>query len=157
MLDLDLDGPAWFLTGRTDYPTLFRALVDVLPSSSILYFEGGRPHGAMMSFLVANVAGAHGAITAATLWPKPSTYHVPATTTNLLALATLAESCAEPEVALHFHVYDRDRMLLQWFDAFHGPMMLAPEFPRSLVESLASTLAMSFAWRSGRRGAPDAP
>jgi hypothetical protein len=79
-----------------------------------------------------------------TLWPRPAYYHVPATPRTLAELALLAESHAEPELAIHFHVYRTGKVLLEWHDAFSQPLLLDGELPESKVRDFASAPGMSF-------------
>ncbi|MBN1360829.1 MAG: hypothetical protein JW993_09565 [Sedimentisphaerales bacterium] len=140
---LDLDQPFWKLTGKTDFPCLLRAIANLLPEDSILYLEGGSPNKELRAFFSRHAVPEREHVAVATLWPRPQCYHVPATRENLEELAGLAERCAAPELAAHFHVYRQGKVLLEWHDAFTQPMLLSAELPKDRVESFALALSMS--------------
>lgn len=137
------DEPRWELDGATDFPRLFHALVDFLPPAATLYFEDGSPSGDLRRFLDANALPERGQIDGGTIWLKPRCYHIPATKRNLTELAKLSESCAEPELAIHFLVYADGRILIDWHDAFDDPIWLLGDIARGEVEGLAEALSMS--------------
>jgi len=140
---LDTSQPFWELDGKTDFPHLLRALHDLLPEGCILYFEGGSPTKAPLTFLNARQIPEQSHVAVATLWPRPACYHVPATPENLLELAKVAESCAEPELAIHFHVYRNTEVLLEWHDAFTQPMLLSGVLAENKVRAFAEALNMT--------------
>lgn len=142
-IHLDTRQAFWELDGRTDFPHLLRALDDLLPEESILYFEDGSPGKALLAFLKAHKAPQQTHVAVGTLWPKPACYHVPATRQNLSELAHLAESIAAPELAVHFHVYHSAEVLLEWHDAFAQPMLLSGILPESKVTACAESLGMT--------------
>jgi len=137
----------WELKGNTDFPRLLRALIDFVPNSSILYFEGGTPNERLLEFFAIRAVPECMHISMASLWPRPLVYHVPATAKNLTDLAHIAETCAGPELAIHFHVYENGRVLLEWHDVFHQPMFVSGVMNETLVKTLAKTLGMSACYR----------
>ena len=139
---LNMRGPFWELDGQSDFPSLLRALVDLLPQGSVLYFEGGSPNSQLLDFFHDHAIPEQAHIAVAVLWPRPRYYHVPATRQNLWALADLAESCAGPELAVHFHVYRSGKILLEWHDAFTQPMLLSGGIPEEQVRSFAEAMSM---------------
>lgn len=139
---IDIHQPFWELDGKTDFPHLLRALTDFLPDGSILYFEGGSPRKELRAFLNAHAIPEESHVAVAILWPKPVYYHVPATEQNLARLADLSEYCAEPELAVHFHVYHQGKVLLEWHDAFGQPMLLDGDIPEAKIASFADALLM---------------
>lgn len=54
------------------------------------------------------------------------------------------EHHAAPELAIHFHVYQGDAVLLQWYDAFADPMWLSRLFSEVHIESLADRMGTPF-------------
>ncbi len=141
-ISLNLTVPFWKLEGKTDFPNLLRALRDLLPDGCILYFEGGTPRGRLFDFFNAQTIPEQTHVAAGTLWPKPSYYHILATTENLTVLAKIAESYAEPEIAIHFHVYRNGNVLLQWHDAFSHPMLLSRDLSEEKIRCFAKVLSM---------------
>ncbi len=163
-ITLDLNQAFWELEGKTDFPHLLRALTDVVTDDSVLYFEGDTPNKKLLEFFNANAIPERAHVTVSTLWPRPCYYHVPATKDNLANLAEISESCAEPELAVHFHVYRKGKVLLKWHDAFSDPMLLSGDFLEGTVSTFAQALSMKFKrWENSveqaaaqRRGKPRA-
>jgi len=152
-VSFDTDEPFWELDGRTNFPRLFRALADLLPDDCILYFEGGSPRSMMQDFFRTHSIPEQTHVAVATLWPRPTCYHIPATAQNLAHLADLTESCGEWEVAVHFHIYRSGRVLLEWHDIFANPMLLDGRVPAAKVKTFAEALKKNVA----RRGDPAGP
>ena len=149
-LHLDTERPFWELKGTTDFARLFRALTDFLPElpeGCILYFEGGSPDREVREFFETHAIPEQANIALGTVWPRPERYHVPATPENLKRLETLAEGRAEPELADHFHVYRKGKVLLQWHDAFDQPMLLDGDIPESKVKDFARKVSMEYKLR----------
>ncbi len=137
---LDTSRPFWELEGKTDFPCLLRALAALLPEGCVLYFEGGSPTKSLSDFFRANGIPKQSHVAVAILWPRPVCYHVPATPENLSRLAELAEHHVAPELAVHFHVYRKAEVLLEWHDAFGQPMLLSGTLPERNVQAFAKTL-----------------
>ena len=58
-------------------------------------------------------------------------------------LARLSEAAlhhAEPEICDHVHFYRDGNALVQWFDAFSGPLLVSKLVPRERVEQFASAV-----------------
>lgn len=140
---LDTGRPYWELDGNTDFPRVLRALADLLPGDSVLYFEGGSPPKALQDFLDTHKTAEQAHVAPGTLWPRPTCCHVPATSENLARLARLTESCRTPELAIHFHVYCHAEVLLEWHDAFTEPMLLSAALPEERVEAFAQSVEMT--------------
>lgn len=158
-LSLNLNEPFWELKGKTDFPTLLPALNEILPDNSILYFEGGSPSGQLLDFLNAKLIPEQAHVAVATTWPRPHCYHIPATSENISTLADISERIAEPELAVHFHVYTQGEIILQWHDAFSDPMLLSGKLTADRVQSFAGKLKMKITkWKnaSEQENQPDA-
>ena len=143
-IHLDPKHPFWEVSGETDFPSLLTALADLLPEGCILYFEDGSPSGELLDFLRAHEVPERAHVAYGTIWPKPRVFHVPVVPETLQRLAELTRSCAAPELAIHFHVYLNQTVLLEWHDAFGQPMLLSGEFPEERVRTFAERLHMSY-------------
>jgi hypothetical protein len=53
-------------------------------------------------------------------------------------------SRAYPELAIHFHAYRNQTVLLECHDAFTQPMLLSGEFPEQQIRAFAERLRMSY-------------
>ncbi len=141
---LDMTRPFWEVSGETDFPSLLTVLPDLLPKESVLYFEGGSPSGALLEFLRAQEVPERAHVAYGTIWPKPRVFHLPATLQTMRRLTEMTRSCAYPELAIHFHVYRSQSVLLEWHDAFTQPMLLSGELPEQKVRTFAERLSMSY-------------
>lgn len=137
-----MEQPFWELDGNTDFPSVLRALVALLPEGSVLYFEDGRPTGRLLEFIESHRIDPQSHVAAGTIWPRPWFYHIPATAANLLELAGLLGEFAESELAIHFHVYCAEKIILEWHDAFTQPMHLAGTFQEEKVTMFGEGLNM---------------
>jgi len=146
---MDTARPFWEVEGKTTFAALLRALAEFLPDGCILYFEGGFPDRELLAFFDKRAIPEQTHVAVAILWPRPMYYHVPATQPNLVELSVLAMSRAEPEMAVHFHVYRDGKVLLQWHDAFSDPMLMDGDIPESQVNSFAEGLGMTFKFQKG--------
>lgn len=143
-IHLDVQHPRWEVSGETDFPSLFTVLPELLPDGCILYFEDGSPDGELLDFLRAHSVPKHAHVASGTIWPRPKVFRVPAESEPLQRLAELTRSCASPELAVHFHVYRDQKVLLEWHDVFDQEMLLSGEFPEQRVRTLADRLHMSY-------------
>ncbi|MBI4685314.1 MAG: hypothetical protein HY755_08950 [Nitrospirae bacterium] len=158
-IKIDLNEPFWELEGKTDFTYLLRALPEILPENSILYFEGGSPSGPLLDFLNTQSIPEQTHVAVGTLWPRPDYYHVPATKQNITTLADITERIAEPELAIHFHVYSSGEIILEWHDAFTQPMLLTGKLTRDKVQAFSDKLRMKITkWKnaSEQENQPDA-
>ena len=146
---LNIEQPFWELDGSMDFPSLLRALINLLPEGSILYFEDGHTRGRLLEFIESHRIDEQSHLAVGTLWPRPRYYHIPATAENLSELADLMEGFAEPELAVHFHVYCNSKVILEWHDAFSQPMLLAGTVEEEKVKALGKELNMKVArWKN---------
>jgi hypothetical protein len=139
---LDMSQPFWELSGETDYALLLAALPELLPSDCVLYLEGGSPRGELLEFLTQHAVPERAHVACGTIWPRPKIFHVPATPQTLARLANLMESCAWPELSVHFHVYRDQTVLLEWHDVFDQEMLLSATLPEPSVRAFAAKLGM---------------
>jgi hypothetical protein len=141
---LDMSRSFWEVSGQTDFPALLSALPDLLSGECVLYFEGGAPSGELLEFLRQHRIPERAHVAYGTIWPKPTVFHLVAAAQTMGRLAELMRSHAYPELAIHFHVYRDQTVLLEWHDAFAQPMLLAGELPEPQVRAFAERLKMSY-------------
>jgi hypothetical protein len=132
------EGPHWELKGRSDSATFFRGLAAALPGATTLFLEGS-PVREVDVFLRAAAQPGPYLPETGTIWPKPRQYRPPFDETTLAGLAALAGNHAEPELCDHLHVYEGDRAVLEWYDAF------ASDSPASVAVDAAPDLLEDFA------------
>jgi len=142
-IHLDMTRPFWEVSGKTDFSSLLAALSELLPEGCVLYFEGGSPSDELMRFLGKYSVPERAHVARGTIWPRLLVFHVPATAETIGCLASLMRSHAEPELAIHFHVYRDQTVLLEWHDAFTQPMLVSGELPEQEIKAFAERLRMS--------------
>lgn len=153
---LDMTRPFWEVSGKTDFPSLMGALPDLLPGECTLYFEGGSPSGQLLDFLKEHGVPERAHVAYGTIWPRPRVFHLPASPQTMSRLANLTSSCTYPELAVHFHVYRDQAVLLEWHDAFTQPMLLSGELPEQKIKAFALRLHMSYKKGVEQDAAPNA-
>jgi hypothetical protein len=107
-----------------------------------LYFEGGSPDAEIEAFMSEETIPEQAHLALGTLWPRPRIFHV--LPKAIPRLAKIMEHHAEPELAVHFHVYRRGEMLLEWYDAFSQAMRVSGSVPEDQVQALAQALGTSY-------------
>ncbi len=136
---------AWELSPASDFPSFLRALPTILPPDSILYLEDGNPPKQIKAFLDSHCIPEQSHVAMGTIWPKPHTFHLPATTENLNQIADLAERIAVHQAAIHLHAYSNGKILLEWYDAFYkDPFYLSSAIPENKVKDFYSILSLRY-------------
>ena len=123
---------------------LCNGLQDWLPEGSVLYFEGGSPDTEIDDFIGTYSIPEETHVAMGTIWPRPKVFHIPATPMILTELVRVMEHHAEPELAVHFHIYREDSVLLEWHDAFSQPMLLSGVIPEEQVKIFADKIGQTF-------------
>lgn len=136
---------AWEVSPVRDFPSLLRALPLLQLCDAVLYLEGGSPPREIKAFLDARCVPERSHVAMGTIWPRPQTFHLPATPANLSELASLAEKCQAIQIAVHLHVYAQGDVLLEWYDAFwKDPFYLSEAIPEDRVRTFSSTLGLAY-------------
>ena len=118
---------AWQVRGVGDAQKFFLALRALVPPESVLALHESQGKD-VREFLREHAAATHTRVAAGTISPRPEIYHIDCSAQNLTALAELASCHAEPEIAIHLHVYRKEQVLVEWYDAFDDPMQLSGVF-----------------------------
>lgn len=120
----------WVVHGIRDYFAFFTHLDLILPKSpSVIYFEGTTIAPDVRQFMEAHSIEPWHEAYPGTVWPKPLKFHLLVSPDVLNGLVDLAARHAYPEIADHCHVYTKDGMILDWYDACD------PEMPIGLGET----------------------
>lgn len=143
-IHLDLRRPHWKVSSPKAFPAFLRELTNIISSDAIVYIEGGTPSSKLKTFLTQRCVPEVSHVEMGTIWPKPQVYHLPAIRENLFELADIAEKCAEPEVAIHFHVYKNNKVLLQWFDAFSDPLFFSKDLSEEQIKPFCDKLGLTY-------------
>ncbi len=145
----------WELLGITSAKKFFSVLPEILALPVNLCFEGTSISPDVQSFFASHAAKQILQIAPGTIWPKPSVFHVRATEQFLRQLAALAERHVGPEICDHFHAYDDNQGLMQWYDAFSGDPLLVDESVGEMkVQTFCRKLGVPYArWRAADKAA----
>ena len=143
-IHLDTRDAHWEVDGPETFEDLFNALKDWIPEDSVLYFEDGSPDREISDFFAMHSISEVSHVAIGTIWPGPKVFHVPATKIVLTELARIMNRHAEPELAIHFHVYRNDSILIEWHDAFSQPMLIGGEISEEKVNAFAEKIGKSF-------------
>ena len=142
-LELDLN-EAWQLEALSDASVFLRALSALRLPAAILYLEG-TTDSAVGSFLKSRAIDTTVKIAPGTIWPRPDTYHVPMTESNLVALARLVDEKGIAFLAFHVHVYSDNEVVLQWHDAFEKvPLYVSKGIDENRIRKLANLLGVGY-------------
>jgi hypothetical protein len=118
---------------------------ELLPADAVLVLEGGRQPEDLRAFVKKHEVSPNVKMAAGTAWPRPTIHHLPATATVLRELAELTEHCAAPEICDHLHAYRGDEVLLQWYDAFSGPLYVSRLVSQDRLERFCAALEVAYA------------
>jgi hypothetical protein len=136
----------WVIKGHADYEPFFRNLELLLPESgAIIYLEGVATWPDVRKFLEEHSVTPVQEVLRGTVWPKPSIFHLPASPDVLTGLVNLASGHAPPEIADHCHVYTKNGMILQWYDACDA------ECPIGAGPTITEEQAKAFCDRAGAK------
>lgn len=134
----------WEVPGITRADQFFAALPDLLSFPVYLCFEGTSMAPDIRALFESRAVEPARQIPKGTLWPKPSIFHVIASTDFVQEMARLALSHAEPEICDHFHAYNSSALLVQWHDAFVIPLLVDDSVPQPSLEKFCERLGVSF-------------
>jgi hypothetical protein len=144
-IHLDLRQPNWKVTNSKAIAPFLLELVNIIPEDAIIYLEGGTPPAKLKTFLAQRCVPEVAHVEMGTIWPRPLVHHLPATRENILELANIAKRCATPEVAMHFHVYKNNEVLLQWHDAFcDDPLYISKDVPEEKIKQFCDRLGLTY-------------
>jgi hypothetical protein len=138
----------WEVPGIKRGDTFFAALADLLPFPVYLCFECTGMAPDVRALLQSHAVEPPLQIRTGTLWPKPSVFHVQASDDFIREMVRVASVHAEPEFCDHFHAYDGEVMLLQWYDAFVLPLLVNASIPEPSLRRFCDRLSVSFRRRT---------
>jgi len=72
-----------------------------------------------------------------TVWPCSQTFRCSTSPAFFQALSVLSAQHANPEILDHLSLYERDRMIFHWHDAFANAIQLDGALPESTIAALA--------------------
>jgi hypothetical protein len=133
----------WELIGARDAEVFFGSIASCLPIATHVFLEGTSQASAVQQVLKTHQVAGPYLPARQTTWPSPTQWRLPFSTALLLELSGLAASHAEPEVADHLFIYDREAPVVEWPDAFalDAPILISDVVPEQAVRDLAARLS----------------
>jgi hypothetical protein len=111
-------------------------MTDILPSESILYLEGRLSQRELKSFLNNKSIAEVSHIAYGSFWPKPTVYHIYATSENLYALAEIIEKSIIGSGVNHLQIYKSNKILLQGFEFGFKSIHISKQIPEGKIIDL---------------------
>ena len=136
--------PKWWVDeGITEPSTFFSALPEALPGATHFEIEGSRISAEAKALYTAHEDGSLMRSSRQTLsWSRRFRC---ALSPELLSELTRIASKGEPASLFdHLSIYDGDRQLLDWHDAFANSLLIASEVPEKNVRALASRFSVAY-------------
>lgn len=137
------ESQCWKVSGVRTAEDFFRAVSVLVPDATHMFLEGS-PSPDIAAVLESAADGDDYTPPAGTLWswPRKARRRSVRTSAELLGrLSEMASNHAEPEICDHVHFYRGQEPLVQWFEAFGGPMFISKSVPLGRVEQFASAVA----------------
>lgn len=136
-IELGNNASNWRVNGVSDAELFFTALSELVDEETIIALHD--PLGEeVLDFATGHAAQDKTEVAMGTIWPRSKIHHIPCTKDNLLYLSALAQRHAQPEIAIHIHVYKAGQVILEWYDAFDDPIYLASTVAESAVAKFAA-------------------
>jgi hypothetical protein len=135
----------WEVAGIRNAEKFFSALTEVLALPVHLCFEGTSISSDVRTLLASSAVAATLRIPPGTIWPKPSVFHVLATEQFIHEMAILAGRHVGPEVCDHFHAYNDNHGLMQWYDAFDDPLFIDKSITEASLQNFCRKLGVQYA------------
>jgi len=136
--------PKWWIDeGITEPGTFFSALAEALPGATHFEVEGDRISAEAKALYTAHEDGSRMRSSRQALsWSRRFRCVL---SPELLSELTRIASKGEPAKLFdHLTIYDGNRKLLDWHDAFANSLLLAPEVPEENVRALASRFGVAY-------------
>lgn len=124
--------------------TLLEALDVGMPADAIVYVEGVAFADDVRAALVALPAAPEALRRAdlrGTLWPSPSSFHLPVSSGVLAVLRDLEKRHATPEVCAHLAVYRGQEIVALAHDAGDGVLLVGRSLPDAALKAMRQVVA----------------
>ena len=141
----------WEVSGVRRADEFFRAVALLVPDATHLLLEGA-PAREVAGLIAVHVdEQSDYQAPRGTLWSLPPSrrFSLRASLSLYAQLREAAAHHAEPEICYHLHIYRDKEPLVQWFDAFGDPMLVAKSIPRAQVEQFCSEVGGTLAEPAG--------
>jgi hypothetical protein len=139
--------------GITDPVRFFALLPRLFPGATLFFAEGNSINSAAERCYATFASPGPYIPKRRTIFPKSRLFRCTAASGLFQALSTLAERSASPELLDHLALYQGDRAVLVWHDAFANAVLLDSTVPEETVAALANAFDRPYG-RAVFRSAP---
>jgi hypothetical protein len=133
--------------GTVDSARFFEALWRHFPDATTFYAEGSSIAADVKSCYSAHREEGEYLPRTQTRFPRSEKFRCRFSAQLSGALATLAETHAEPELLDHLALYRGSAELLCWPDAFGNVLLVSREVPENVVSAFAAELGLRYSER----------
>lgn len=122
-----------------DGARFFRALPTLVAPTAMLYCEGTTEPHVERWLKQRAIPSPPVRIAPGTLWPRPDYYHVPLRSELMEELAGLVDARGVALPCIHVHVYEDQRVLIEWHDAFlDDPLLVSRRLPEERIRAFVA-------------------
>lgn len=136
------ESESWKVSGVKTAEDFFAAVSNLVPDATHMFLEGS-PASDIEALWKEAADDGYYAAPAGTIWSWPQKnrrFSVRVSPELFARLSEAASTHAEPEICDHIHLYRGQEALMQWFDAFSGPLLVSKLIARERVERFASAV-----------------
>ena len=143
---IDLDTvDRWVIEGLTDSIGFFRHLGVLIPTDSILYFEGSAIVPEAARLYQKNRAANAICVVRDSIFPIPEVFHVSLTNEVLEGLICLLQGHSVQACFHHVKAYRNEKLLFTYHDAFDGSYFLvSDQIPEEIISSFTTKLGAKY-------------
>jgi hypothetical protein len=134
----------WAVSGINKPEPFFKNLSVLLPSDSILYFEGCSISSDVAAFYEANETSNSVPVVPDTIFPISERFHVSFSQDVLIKLCELAASRRTNELFDHVKAYQGRTLLLHFHDAFENIFLISDKISEPAVTEFSNRLGGSY-------------
>jgi hypothetical protein len=136
---------AWEIDNRkSDASLFFRKIKHYIPEHCIIYLEGTSIRDEVSSYYASNKASNATKVDMGTIWPKPSSYQIPANSEIFDKLVYFLDNYAEPEVCDHLIIYCNSKVLVSGYDFMYPVVWLSRDFSENVVKEFCSKVKCTY-------------
>jgi hypothetical protein len=130
--------------GITDPSRFFALIPKLLPQVTDVFIESSSPNAAAKRCYAEFAKPGAYLPARQTLFPPSKRFRCAATSEFFAAIGRVAETCATPELLDHLVLYQGDRELLLWHDAFANAILIDGSVSETAVASIATAFGRKY-------------
>jgi len=134
-------GHCWKMTAPKDFNKFLLALPKILPPESVLCIEACRTPIHIREFLLTRKAPVTKILPRGTILPISEVFHLVASDENLKDFEAVISASDSSGIPTHIQAYNRESILLQWFDASaDDPLFISKKIREDLLKEFCTQL-----------------